>query len=59
MVYLVDDDDGDPGIEYTLASATGILNVVGIKNLSVRLSPRATARLEKSVPAGSLNTACP
>jgi hypothetical protein len=66
MVYLVDDDDGVPGngdgpagVEYTLASASGILNVVGLKNLSVRMSPHATARLEKSVPAGSLNTACP
>jgi hypothetical protein len=59
MVYLVDNADNQPGIKYTLASATGILNVVGIKNLSVRMSPRATARLEKSVPAGSLNIACP
>ena len=40
---------GQEGYEYTIASAAGILNVVGLNNLSVRMSPEATARLEKSV----------
>jgi len=40
---------GQEGYEYTIAPAAGILNVVGLNNLAVRMSPEAKARLEKSV----------
>lgn len=43
--------DGGKGHDYTIAPASGILNVVGLSNITVNMSPVATARLEKSVAA--------
>lgn len=40
---------GAEGYDYTLVPATGIFKALGAASLSVRMSPRATARLEKSV----------
>ena len=41
--------DGAEGYPYTLVPATGIFSALGASSLTVRMSPRATARLEKSV----------
>ncbi len=46
-VYVV--EGGTEGIEYTLVSAGGIFSALGVPPLTVRMGPRATARLEKSV----------
>jgi TadE-like protein len=40
---------GAEGYPYTLVSVGGIFNALGLGSLAVRMSPRATARLEKSV----------
>lgn len=48
-VYLQEGGSGAEGYEYTLVSLGGIFNAFGVGELKVRMSPRATARLEKSV----------
>lgn len=47
---------GAEGYPFTIAPTSGVLNAIGIRNLVVRMSPRATARLEKSV---SSPNSCP
>lgn len=47
MVYLF--QDGGEGHPYTLVNADGIFNAFNVPPLVVRISPRATARLERSV----------
>ena len=42
---------GSEGYPDTLIPSGGILKALGAPNLTVRMSPRATARLEKSVAA--------
>lgn len=46
-VYLY--KSGAEGYPYRLVSSGEILSAAGVPNLTVRMSPRATARLEKSV----------
>ena len=46
-VYLY--TGGAEGYEYTMVSASGIFRALGAPSLTVRMSPRATARLEKDV----------
>jgi hypothetical protein len=62
VVYLDREGDDDPGgqlgIPFTLVATGGILGIFGADDLTVQLSPKATARLEKSVPVGSLED-CP
>jgi hypothetical protein len=48
-VQLEDKDDGDPGIAYDLVPVNGIFDVIGVDALTVRLDPKGTSRLEKSV----------
>jgi hypothetical protein len=58
-VYLWDDDEGTEGYEQTLVPVSGsIFNAIGMDEFGIRMEPRATARLEKSVPAGDLED-CP
>jgi hypothetical protein len=45
-VQLVDQDDGDDGIEYKLVPVSGIFSVFGVSPFNVRLDPKGTARLE-------------
>ena len=52
-VYIVDDDDGNEGIPFTLVPSNGIFKAFGVNDVTVRLSPVATARLEESLPAGA------
>jgi hypothetical protein len=51
-VYL--EVDGDEGFPYTLVPSNGILESLGVPNLVIRMSPRATARLEKTVSAAAV-----
>ena len=46
-VYLY--KSGAEGYPYTLVSVGGIFSALGAPSLTVRMSPRATARLERSV----------
>jgi hypothetical protein len=49
-VYLLDSDDGELGHPFTLVPASGsISNAMGLSEFVIRLAPRGTARLEKSV----------
>jgi membrane-associated phospholipid phosphatase len=50
--------DGAAGYLYTLVSTGGLLKALGA-NLNVRISPQATARLEKSVSAAEVAAAGP
>ena len=53
-VQLRDNDDGNDGIAYELVPVSGIFDVLGVSALTVRLDPKGTARLEKSVAPGSV-----
>lgn len=46
------------GYSYTLISSTGIVSAFGVGSLTVPMAPRATARLERSLPPGAVQ-ACP
>jgi hypothetical protein len=48
-VYVDDGNNGSEGYGYTIIPATGIFSAMGVSSLTVNMSPRATARLEKSV----------
>jgi hypothetical protein len=60
VVYL--DEDGPSGMKlgvpFTLVATGGIFKIFGVEDRTVQLNPRATARLEKSVPDEWLVT-CP
>lgn len=59
VVYLDEDAAGPKlGVPFTLAATGGIFSIFGVGDLTVQLNPRATARLEKSVPDDWLAT-CP
>jgi hypothetical protein len=61
-VYIWDENDGVPapeGYDQTLVPASGSLfNSMGMDEFKIRMKPRATSRLEKSVNADDLET-CP
>jgi hypothetical protein len=48
--------DGAEGYPYTLVNTGGMLSTWGVTGITVRMSPRATSRLEKSV---AVPTNCP
>jgi Flp pilus assembly protein TadG len=48
-VYVDEGNNGSEGYGYTIIPATGIFSAMGVNSLTVNMSPRATARLEKSV----------
>jgi hypothetical protein len=60
VVYL--DEDGPAGTElgvpFTLVATGGVFKIFGVDDRTVQLNPRATSRLEKSVPDEWLVT-CP
>lgn len=51
VVYL-DETTGDAkfGVPFTLVATGGMFKIFGVGDRTVQLNPRATARLEKSVP---------
>lgn len=49
---------GAEGVPFTIVPSNGIFSAFGAGGLSVRLNPRATARLEKSVPNASIDDTC-
>jgi hypothetical protein len=49
---------GDYGLPFELVPANGIFQAFGTSALTIRMSPRATGRLEQSVPAASIDTTC-
>jgi hypothetical protein len=60
VVVFLDEDGAGPelGVPFTLAATGGIFSIFGVGDVTVQLNPRATARLEKSVPNDELVT-CP
>jgi hypothetical protein len=48
--YVDETGGGTEGYSYTIIPSTGIFQAMGVNSLSVTMSPRATARLEKSLP---------
>jgi hypothetical protein len=48
-VYVDDGNNGSEGFQYTVLPSTGIFQAMGMSAVTVTMSPRATARLEKSV----------
>jgi hypothetical protein len=51
-------EGGGEGVRFDLVPSSGIFAAFGVSALTVRLNPRATARLEKSVPVASIDTTC-
>jgi Flp pilus assembly protein TadG len=50
-VYVDDGNNGSEGYAFTIIPSTnGIFSAFGVGGMSVNMSPRATARLEKSAP---------
>jgi hypothetical protein len=51
--------DGAVGYPYTIVSSTGILKAANVGNLTVRMKPSATTRLEKTAGAPAALPTCP
>jgi hypothetical protein len=58
-VYVNEDDrDGAEGFDFVLVPSNGIFAAFGADELTITMEPRATTRLEKSLPEGSVPS-CP
>lgn len=58
QIYIIDSGDGLKGHPFPLVPTNGIFASFGLSDVTVRLSPVATARLEKSVPSEDVDTTC-
>jgi Flp pilus assembly protein TadG len=57
-VFKTTNPNSGEGVPFTIVPSNGIFSAFGAGSLVVRLNPKATARLEKSVPNASIDTTC-